>query len=108
MVVIANSRQYAVRIDPAEKASMTDGQLDAVVFPCRGPVSAAIALARCRIRKHGRRVVYKQGRSIRVHAEDPRPPALQIDGECQRVATGPLNLLATVRPAALKVLVPQT
>src|SRR5678815_1398252 len=32
MVVIANSRQYAIRIDPAYKASMTDGLLDMVFF----------------------------------------------------------------------------
>lgn len=108
MLVVANSRQYAVRIDPAHRASMTDGLLDVAVFPCGGRVGALWTLARCRARRHGGSVIYKQGTTIRVHAEDPRPPALQIDGECRRVAPGPLELVARSRPGALRVLSPRT
>jgi diacylglycerol kinase family enzyme len=106
MVVVANSRQYAVRVDPAYKASMTDGLLDLVFLACTGRWSALTALARCRIRKHGSNITYKQGASVRIHAEDPRPPALQVDGECLKVAHSPLDLQLDAQPQALKVLIP--
>jgi diacylglycerol kinase (ATP) len=106
MVVVANSRQYAVRVDPAFKASMTDGLLDVVFLPCNGRWSALLALARCRIRNHGRNTTYKQAASVRIHAEDPRPPALQVDGECLKVARSPLDLELDAEPKALKVLTP--
>jgi diacylglycerol kinase (ATP) len=106
MVMIANSRQYAVRLDPAYKASMTDGLLDVVFMPCTGRWSTLMAMARCRLRKHGRSITYRQGASVRIHAEDPRPPALQVDGECKKVAQRSLDLQLDAQPKALKVLTP--
>jgi diacylglycerol kinase family enzyme len=106
MVVIANSRQYALRIDPAYKASMTDGLLDAVFFPCKGRLCALAAVIRSRLRSHGKSTVYNVGRSVTVLAEDHRPVAVEVDGECQRPPEGRLDLRADIRPKALKVLSP--
>jgi diacylglycerol kinase family enzyme len=106
MVVVANSRQYALRIDPAHRASMSDGLLDVVFFPAGSGVSAFVALVRSKLRRHSRSVVYRQGREVRVCAEESKRPALQIDGECRRVSPGALEIWAEVRARALRVLVP--
>jgi diacylglycerol kinase family enzyme len=106
MVVIANSRQYAIRIDPAYKASMTDGLLDIVFFPCKGRLSAVANLVRARLRSHSSSTVYTTGRVVSVRAEASSPAAIEIDGECCRAAPGPLHLLAEARPNAIRVLAP--
>ena len=40
MLIVANCRQYGFRLDPAERASMTDGLLDVVFMPCRTSLGA--------------------------------------------------------------------
>jgi diacylglycerol kinase family enzyme len=106
LVVVANSRQYAWRIDPAHRASMSDGLLDVVFLPCERGVVALASLLKSKSGKPDEAMVYEQGRSIRVRAEHPDHPAVQVDGEHSPAEEGPLDLRLDVQPAGLRVLVP--
>jgi diacylglycerol kinase (ATP) len=110
MAIIANSRQYAMRIDPACNASMTDGLLDVVFFPAktRFHLPAWVALSRLRLHRRAG-VLYRQGRSVRVtcDATASAAPAYQLDGECGRHPIAPGSILTfSVQPGALRVLAP--
>lgn len=104
MVVIANSRQYAARLDPAREASMTDGLLDVVFIP---------TASRIQVIRRGMQVLYG------AHLRDPSVPRargshiivvpsaelpLQLDGEHAGVPPALRPLEFTVRPGALTVL----
>ncbi|MGD9690626.1 MAG: diacylglycerol kinase family protein [Phycisphaerales bacterium] len=80
--IVANSRQYALRLDPACRADPTDGLLDVVFLPCEGPLGAAKwgLAARLGVHRHDPALVYRQGREIEVVALDADAPC-QIDGE---------------------------
>lgn len=105
-VQIANSRQYAVRLDPAPRASMTDGLLDTVFFPCKsGPgVMAWLMACRCRAHVRSTRLAYHRGRRIVVRSEPGHP--YQIDGDPPGPSSPASELSVTVTPGALPVLVP--
>jgi diacylglycerol kinase (ATP) len=108
LVVAANSRQYALRIDPAARASMTDGLLDVVFLPCASRARIALWGARARLRRHlaHPEVVYRQGRVVKIEARGGAP--FQIDGECPGVASGVLEgrMRLEVRAGVLPVLAP--
>jgi diacylglycerol kinase (ATP) len=109
MVVVANSRQYGWRIDPAVNASMTDGLLDVVFFPASGKLGG-LRLARwviwARFRRHlAAGAVYAQGRGVRVRTSGPRP-CYQLDGECGDCPGDELALDFKVRERSLRVLLP--
>lgn len=108
MAIVANSRQYALRIDPALNASMTDGLLDVVFFPAAGRVSLASWVLKSRFRKHlGHPLQYQSGRSVRITAAAIGPCAYQLDGECGRhPLTNACSMRFEVHPRALKVLTP--
>ncbi len=80
LLVVANSRQYALSIDPAHEASMTDGMLDVVFLPCRSAVSAVVRGLECRFRMKGRGVVRARVKSVKITACDGAVP-YQVDGE---------------------------
>jgi diacylglycerol kinase family enzyme len=105
-VIVANSRHYAVRLDPARRASMTDGLLDVVFFPCSGSFGAMRWLVACRLGLHvGRRgFVYRTGARVRVRSEPEHP--YQLDGDPAEGESTISELTATLRPGALSVLVP--
>jgi len=121
MLVVANCRQYGFRLDPAERASMTDGLLDVVFLPCRTSLGALWWCLRLRTGWRGAGRGYWQGREVMVHAG--RGAVFQLDGDAPRwqLAHGPaqtrrthlpgsaadgLSLRITVRPGALPALVP--
>ena len=119
MAVIANSRQYALRIDPARGASMTDGLLDVVYFPVSRRVGFLkwMALARLDLQRRAPGVVSVRARSVRVRAARPaagRPfdGVFQMDGEAEPRSgrgsePGPDAVLEFgVEPRALPVLLP--
>lgn len=105
MLVVANSRQYGFRLDPATLASMTDGRLDAVFLPCSTSLGALHWLARARLRRHTRHpaCVYMRGAHISVRGDGP----YQLDGDVPpsgSMLRGELAL--TLQPRALDILVP--
>lgn len=105
-VQIANSRQYAIRLDPAPRASMTDGRLDVVFFPCKSGPGVLAWLMACRCRAHVRsgRLAYHRGGKVLVRSEPEHP--YQIDGDAPGPTSPASELSITVRPGALPVLVP--
>jgi diacylglycerol kinase (ATP) len=120
LFVCANSRHYAVRLNPARDALIDDGLLDFVFFPARGPVTLTAWAALARVRLHVGRpgVMYRQAKRARVTIHDvgdgtgdaasPSCPWLQLDGEPiewrpqQRDATIEFRAL----PGALNVAAP--
>jgi diacylglycerol kinase family enzyme len=106
IVLVGNSRQYALRLDPACRASMKDGLLDAVFFPC---VSGSAALAwwiASRFRGHVRRgrVPYGRGERVVVRAEPAHP--YQLDGDDPGRSSPAGELILGVRAGVLPVLLP--
>jgi diacylglycerol kinase (ATP) len=112
LLVIANSRQYALRLDPARDAVMTDGLLDVVFFPMSSRAAMLRWLTAARLRRRGA----SSGVSIRarrVRARGEHGPLLcQLDGEAGFLgADDPLpagggELEVEVEPRALRVLAP--
>jgi diacylglycerol kinase (ATP) len=81
MLVIANSRQYGWRIDPAWKADMSDGLLDVVFLPARTLAQVVMWALRCRMRRQFRHrsVRFARGRNVLVRSD--RPQHFQLDGD---------------------------
>jgi len=126
LVVVANSRQYACRLDPARHADMTDGLLDGIFLPCRHPMAITAWAVRLRVQDVSRAkgVVYFRGAHIRIETEPRSTPragsarlsdaaVYQLDGEAPGIsydrhtgpATTPIDI--TVRPGAMRVLSPR-
>ena len=105
IVIVANSRQYAARLDPAQDAKMDDGLLDVAILPytTRANLIAwagQLKFARSRARK---RMHYQQGRHVTVESID-RPLIAQIDGEAISCESNKADV--TINPGALPVLLP--
>jgi diacylglycerol kinase (ATP) len=115
MVVIGNSRQYAMRMDPARRADMADGKLDVVFFPGAHWSLLALWLLRARTGRHmlSKKLVYRAGQTIRVESHggemvyqlDGETPAARGGSSDDQPATTPLML--SVEPEVVPVMVPQ-
>lgn len=116
-VVVGNSRQYAMRFDPALRASMTDGQLDVVFLPTRGRLDLVRWAFACRRRRQFDRpgLVYRLGREVELSSD--RPVRYQLDGDVPEshaanpedaaVEEGASNLVRiSLRPGVLPILIP--
>lgn len=104
MVVVANSRQYALRIDPARHADMADGLLEVVFLPASTSLGLLARVVGARLRWPGPGVIRGRGGRIRVRAEGLALCA-QIDGEAgPAAAAGGLDLDFGVEQASLRVL----
>jgi diacylglycerol kinase (ATP) len=104
MLVVANTRQYALRIDHAHRASASDGLLDVVFMPATGGIDALLWTLRSRLRERhdADGSIYATGTSVRVTTDDARA-VYQLDGEHGgHAAQGPLTF--GVLPGALTVL----
>lgn len=84
MVVVANCRQYGMRIDPCRRASMTDGLFDVAFIPADTAVDALVALARLRVRMPSPDIVRTTGSRIRI--EIGAGARFQIDGEAEELS----------------------
>lgn len=108
LLVVANSRHYAVGLNPARDAIIDDGLLDVVFLPTSGPITLAAWAAFARARAHiGRRgAIYRRARRVRVVAHTGA--ALQLDGEPVPWAGdgADASLELRVLPGALKVAYP--
>jgi diacylglycerol kinase (ATP) len=116
-VVVGNSRQYAMRFDPALRASMTDGRLDVVFFPARTRLELAGWALACRRRRHLQRpgLIYRLGREVELMSDEP--VRYQLDGDVPEsdapdpedaaVEEGASNLVRiSLRPGVLPILIP--
>lgn len=104
MVVVANSRQYALRIDPVRLADVADGVLDVVVLPASTSLGLLARVAGSRLGWPGPGVIRGRGQRVRVRAEGLKLCA-QIDGETgPAAAAGGLDLDFGLEPSALRVL----
>ncbi len=103
LLVVANSRQYAVRIDPAANASVRDGLLDVVFLPADSTPRVLLWALQARLRRleKDRAAVIARGRRIVVHA--PGVPS-QLDGEAHLPDAGTLEFALAGR--RLRVLTP--
>jgi diacylglycerol kinase (ATP) len=84
IAVVANCRQYALRIDPAHRACLTDGLLDVVFFPCASRTRMLVWTLASRLRRHERHsdLVYRTSRTIEIDCTSHGGDALyQVDGE---------------------------
>ena len=82
MAIVANCRQYALRIDPATRARMDDGTLDVVFFPCSTIVRGVAWFLgrRARVNLKDPDSVYATGQQIQIEVHGADVP-FQIDGE---------------------------
>lgn len=105
LLIIANSRQYAARLDPVHDASMTDGRLDALFMPATTTATLCLWALRCWLREASGHpsAVHTRAERIEIAWEGAPPPA-QIDGEAFDLSGERATL--RVLPAALRVLLP--
>ncbi len=82
LLVVGNSRQYALRVDPAARADVDDGLLDVVFLPASTALGVLWWVIKSRLRLHLRdpRAVYRRGREVRI-GPGGALPAVQADGE---------------------------
>lgn len=105
MVIIANSREYAFRFDPARKASLTDGALDVVFLP----VASRLDIVRWAIRVrrgrhlHNDRLVYATAAQVVVRLR-PEETRAQVDGDPLAIESRVGELDIRIDPASLSVL----
>lgn len=104
ITVVANLRQYGLRIDPAAEADGSDGLLDVVFMPCATGLGALARTLAARLRRHASSVVRGRGSSVRVRSE--RPGYAQADGEVLAIGHDGFDLRLGVDPAALRVILP--
>lgn len=104
LVVIANCRQYALRIDPAPRADAGDGFLDVAFIPGRSTLALVSRLVGSRLRLRGRNTLHIRGRAIRVEASGSAICS-QLDGEVgPECSAGKLTLDFELEQRALRVL----
>lgn len=110
MLVIANARHYALRIDPARRAIVDDGLLDVVVLPAASSTSTLLRLIACRLRLGGiAGAIRARGSQVRFRLRTEHTHALQADGEALHLAdpiAAEVEGAACVEPGALHVLLP--
>ncbi|MFU8829247.1 MAG: diacylglycerol/lipid kinase family protein [Phycisphaerales bacterium] len=116
LVVVANSRQYALRVDPARGASMADGKFDVVFFPANHWSGTGLWMLRSRFGGHigHRRLIYRTGEHVRIEShggemvyqlDGEAPAALSGDPEADRPAVTPMEL--TIEPGVVPIMVPE-
>lgn len=101
LLVVANSRQYAARLDPARDADMQDGLLDVVFYPHRSRIGLTRWLMATAAGLHTAMpgLVTARGKSIAIRATEKFP--CQMDGE----AVGSFDAFEVrARPGAIRVL----
>ncbi|HZW10269.1 MAG TPA: diacylglycerol kinase family protein [Phycisphaerales bacterium] len=106
VLLVANCRQYARRLNPARDADMRDGVLDIVFFPARSSAGVIAWGARCArgAQFAGRGALRLRGREVEITALDRAP--WQCDGEAGGWLGPGEQTRITLHPAALRVLCP--
>lgn len=105
LLIVANSRQYALRMDPACDASVSDGWLDVVFFPAATSLRVLRWMIAARRRRHRRskHLVYERAREITIESLTRALP-VQLDGEASDITLDPRSpLTISIEPASLSV-----
>ena len=106
VLVIANSRQYALRLDPAPEASSMDGVLDVVFLPADSVFQLLLWAIRCRLGSHLAHpdIFFARGSAITVRCD----PAvrLQIDGDAVQSKIALETFETRILDQKLRVLTP--
>ena len=117
-VIIANSRQYGWRLNPAAEADMADGLLDVVFFPARTKLQLVTWAWRCVRRRQltHPKVIHARGMHVLVNSpqhatyqidgDPPPPPDARLANQETHGETESLRLEIRVQPGALPVLLP--
>jgi diacylglycerol kinase family enzyme len=107
LVVVANSRQYGARFDPALGARVDDGLLDVAVLPASTTLRVLVWALACRLRLQRRLpgCVYARGAGVRITGVNGPLPPCQIDGEAVTLQR-PDRAQIAILPGALRVLTP--
>lgn len=107
LVIVANMRQYAARLDPARRALPNDGLLDVLFLPFRTRAGLLAWIPRIFAGLHlsSRAIVTTRAKEVVVRGDETDAP-LQLDGEAIPPAQGPLDRHIHIKPGALKVLLP--
>lgn len=106
VVIVANSRQYAARLDPAREAIIDDGLLDALFLPATTTIGLLLWAARCALGRAWEHPKAACARAERVEVEwEGAPPPAQIDGEAMTLSGRSVEMRAL--PRALSVLLPK-
>lgn len=111
-VVVGNSRQYALGMNPALHAIADDRELDVAWFPAAGVASLVAWMVRLAIGRLARgrlagdsRVVHRRGRAVLIEAEEPF--LYQLDGDpptASPAGSAVVRLAVALRPSRLRVL----
>lgn len=104
LLVVANSRQYAMRLDPARRARVDDGVLDVVFLPFRSRVGLLrwLILTLAGVHLSEARAVCERAERVSVRWDGEA--ALQLDGEVFEPGPGALEI--SIQARALEVVVP--
>jgi diacylglycerol kinase family enzyme len=106
-VVIANARQYALRVDPVPHAEPADELLDVSWFPARSIVGVSAWSIGCRLRRQHRNGRLRRGRGREVLVECHSRFRYQLDGDppaLVEAAKGVLRVSAGIAKHRLRVL----
>lgn len=106
LAIVANSKEYASRLDPARRAVIDDGRLDVVLMPARSVSELLGWLVRARFGAHlgDPRLIYGVGERIEL-ALDP-PSVWQADGDPAHDPRPVATAAFEVEAGALPVLEP--
>lgn len=105
IAMVANSRQYACRLDPAARARMDDGRLDVLMLPCKGRLGLVrwmLTIFRRR-QLEDPRAIHLMGRRIRLDFD--KPVRWQLDGDPPHHSSAIRRLQIVIETGALPVLV---
>ena len=107
MLVVANCRRYAVGLNPAKDASMTDARLDVAFYPMRNTLDAIRWALLSRLGRHdtARGFLKARGRVIEVVGGSDVAAPVQVDGKPAPAGVAlPLRFIADAgRLAVLRI-----
>ncbi len=104
LVFVGNLPRYSLGLRITRDARHDDGLLDVCMFPCRGRLKLIGHSLRAIARRHVEHGGVRYARLGRVRVESPSTVPVQLDGEL----SGGLPIEVTIRPAAIRLLVPPT
>ena len=103
LALVANSPQYALRLNPSSESIPDDGVLEAVVLPARTVFGLLRWALRCR---WGRTAAARRARGRSIDLKLEPPGHLQIDGDRPGSAAPSNRYEVRIEPGALRVLCP--